>query len=42
MDVIVCALALVHLPRLEPVLAEFARVLRPGGDLVIWHFRQRV
>jgi SAM-dependent methyltransferase len=34
-DVIVCALALVHVPRLEPVLAEFARVLRPGGDLVI-------
>jgi SAM-dependent methyltransferase len=34
-DVIVCALALVHLPRLEPVLAEFSRVLRPGGDLVI-------
>lgn len=34
-DVIVCALALVHLPRLEPVLGEFARVLRPGGDLVI-------
>jgi SAM-dependent methyltransferase len=34
-DIIVCALALVHVPRLEPVLAEFARVLRPGGDLVI-------
>jgi ubiquinone/menaquinone biosynthesis C-methylase UbiE len=34
-EVIVCALALVHVPRLEPVLAEFARVLRPGGDLVI-------
>ena len=34
-DVIVCALALVHVPRLEPVLAEFTRVLRPGGDLVI-------
>ena len=34
-DVIVCALALVHVPRLHPVLAEFARVLRPGGDLVI-------
>lgn len=34
-DVIVCALALVHVSRLEPVLAEFARVLRPGGDLVI-------
>lgn len=34
-DVIVCALALVHVPRLEPVMAEFTRVLRPGGDLVI-------
>jgi len=33
-DVIVCALALEHVP-LQPVLAEFARVLRPGGDLVI-------
>jgi len=34
-DVIVCALALEHVPRLEPVLAEFARVLRAGGDLII-------
>jgi ubiquinone/menaquinone biosynthesis C-methylase UbiE len=34
-DVIVCALALEHVARLDPVLAEFARVLRPGGDLVI-------
>jgi SAM-dependent methyltransferase len=34
-DVIVCALALTHVPRLQPVLAEFARLLRPGGDLVI-------
>src|SRR5262245_14058202 len=34
-DVIVCALALVHVPDLQPVLAEFARVLRSGGDLVI-------
>jgi len=34
-DVIVCALALVHVRELQPVLAEFARVLRPGGDLVI-------
>jgi SAM-dependent methyltransferase len=34
-DVIVCALALVHVLRLQPVMAEFARVLRPGGDLVI-------
>jgi SAM-dependent methyltransferase len=34
-DVAVCALALVHVASLEPVMAEFARVLRPGGDLVI-------
>lgn len=34
-DVVVCALALVHVPSLVPVLAEFARVLRPGGHLVI-------
>ncbi|HEY6314400.1 MAG TPA: class I SAM-dependent methyltransferase [Streptosporangiaceae bacterium] len=34
-DVVVCALALVHVPCLQPVMAEFARVLRPGGDLVI-------
>ena len=30
-----CALALVHVPSLAPVLAEFARVLRLGGHLVI-------
>jgi ubiquinone/menaquinone biosynthesis C-methylase UbiE len=34
-DAVVCALALVHVPSLGPVLAEFARVLRPGGSLVI-------
>lgn len=34
-DLIVCALALTHVPALEPVMAEFARVLRPGGSLVI-------
>jgi SAM-dependent methyltransferase len=34
-DVVVCALALVHVPALTPVMAEFARVLRPGGHLVI-------
>ncbi|MFG1994135.1 methyltransferase domain-containing protein [Actinoplanes sp. NPDC048988] len=34
-DVVVCALALTHLPDLGPVFAEFARVLRPGGHLVI-------
>jgi len=31
----VCALALTHVPDLAPVMAEFARVLRPGGHLVI-------
>lgn len=35
MDLVVCALALTHVPALAPVLAEFARVLRPGGHLVI-------
>jgi SAM-dependent methyltransferase len=34
-DIVVCALALVHVPSLGPVMAEFARVLRPGGHLVI-------
>jgi ubiquinone/menaquinone biosynthesis C-methylase UbiE len=34
-DLVVCALALTHVPDLEPVLAEFVRVLRPGGQLVI-------
>jgi ubiquinone/menaquinone biosynthesis C-methylase UbiE len=33
--VLVCALALTHIPDLAPVLAEFARVLRPGGHLVL-------
>jgi ubiquinone/menaquinone biosynthesis C-methylase UbiE len=34
-DVIVCALALTHVPDLAAALTEFARVLRPGGHLVI-------
>ncbi|MFD0904242.1 class I SAM-dependent methyltransferase [Actinomadura sediminis] len=34
-DLVVSGLALTHVPDLGPVLAEFARVLRPGGDLVI-------
>lgn len=34
-DLVVCALALEHVPALAPVMAEFARVLRPGGHLVI-------
>jgi ubiquinone/menaquinone biosynthesis C-methylase UbiE len=34
-DACVCALALCHLPRLTPVLRELARVVRPGGRLVV-------
>jgi len=34
-DVVVCALALTHVPELTPVLRELVRVLRPGGHLVI-------
>jgi SAM-dependent methyltransferase len=34
-DVVVCALALTHTPELGPVMAELARVLRPGGHLIV-------
>ncbi|RBQ21868.1 SAM-dependent methyltransferase [Spongiactinospora rosea] len=34
-DLVVCSLALAHVEDLAPVMAEFARVLRPGGGLVI-------
>jgi SAM-dependent methyltransferase len=34
-DLVVCALALVHIPDLGAALAEFRRVLRPGGQLLI-------
>ncbi len=34
-DVVTCALALSHVPDLGPVLREFARVLRPGGHVLI-------
>ena len=34
-DLVVCAIALVHLPEIEQPFREFARVLRPGGHLVV-------
>ena len=34
-DLVTCGLALTHVPALDPVLTEFARVLRPGGHVVI-------
>ena len=34
-DLVVCGLALTHVAELTEVLAEFARVLRPGGHLVV-------
>jgi ubiquinone/menaquinone biosynthesis C-methylase UbiE len=34
-DLVVCSLALVHVPDLEGPFREFARVLRPGGHLVV-------
>jgi SAM-dependent methyltransferase len=34
-DVIVCGIAVSHLPDLASVFTEFARVLRPGGHLVL-------
>src|SRR5919197_2920374 len=34
-DLIVCALALTHVADLGPVMREFGRVLRPGGQVVI-------
>jgi SAM-dependent methyltransferase len=34
-DIVTCGLALTHLPSLGPSMSEFARVLRPGGHLVI-------
>jgi SAM-dependent methyltransferase len=39
-DIVVCALALTHLDNLNPVFAEFARVLRPGGHLVVTDIHQ--
>jgi malonyl-CoA O-methyltransferase len=37
-DVILCGLALGHLPRLEPSLAEMGRILRPDGIALVSDF----
>jgi ubiquinone/menaquinone biosynthesis C-methylase UbiE len=34
-DVVVCSLALTHVAELGPVFAEFARVVRPGGTVIV-------
>jgi ubiquinone/menaquinone biosynthesis C-methylase UbiE len=34
-DLVTCSLALTHVPELGPVIAELARVLRPGGVVVL-------
>jgi SAM-dependent methyltransferase len=34
-DAVVCALALIHLPALGQVMQEYARVVRPGGRVVM-------
>lgn len=34
-DLVVCALALTHLPDLAPALLEFGRVVKPGGRVVL-------
>jgi ubiquinone/menaquinone biosynthesis C-methylase UbiE len=34
-DLVTCALALTHVDELEPVMHEFARVLRPGGHVIL-------
>ena len=41
-DLIVCAIALSHVADLGPALAEFVRVLRPNGHLVISDSRGRI
>jgi SAM-dependent methyltransferase len=41
-DIVVCALALSHVADLRPVFTEFARVLRPGGHLVVTDVHQEL
>jgi SAM-dependent methyltransferase len=37
-DLVVCALVLTHVPDLARAIGEFARVLRPGGHLLVTDF----
>jgi ubiquinone/menaquinone biosynthesis C-methylase UbiE len=34
-DLITCSLALTHVPDLQPVIREFARVTKPGGTVIL-------
>lgn len=34
-DLVMCGLALTHLPQISPAIAEFARVLKPGGSAIL-------
>jgi ubiquinone/menaquinone biosynthesis C-methylase UbiE len=34
-DLVMCGLALTHLPRISPAIGEFARVLKPGGFAIL-------
>jgi malonyl-CoA O-methyltransferase len=38
LDLVLCGLAVGHLPRLEAVMRELGRVLRPGGVLIYSDF----
>jgi ubiquinone/menaquinone biosynthesis C-methylase UbiE len=37
-DLVVCALVLTHVPGLAAAIGDFARVLRPGGHLLVTDF----
>ena len=37
-DLVICALVLTHVPELSRAIGEFARVLRPGGYLLVTDF----